>query len=47
MTTFNKSTKRPASAKKLNKAEAKAIVGGKNITGRANKSKLQSNTGIS
>ncbi|HNP49416.1 MAG TPA: hypothetical protein PKL85_11295 [Bacteroidia bacterium] len=34
-------------AKKLSKAEAKAITGGRNIAGKINKSKLQSSTGIS
>jgi hypothetical protein len=42
----SKSTK-PVSGKKLSKNESKAIVGGKSIKGRINKSKLQSNTGIS
>ncbi|HNP49414.1 MAG TPA: hypothetical protein PKL85_11285 [Bacteroidia bacterium] len=45
---MKKTTKKgPVSGKKLTKSESKAIVGGKNITGRSNKSKLQSSTGIS
>ncbi|HNP49424.1 MAG TPA: hypothetical protein PKK99_13660 [Bacteroidia bacterium] len=40
-------TSKSPKGKKLSKTEAKAIVGGKNIKGRVNKSKLQSSTGLS